>query len=192
MYVGTAVGYRVEKGGDRLYRVEYSDGDVEDMDQEEYNFAYAARLMSEGWVVEEGQIEEGNPHGGPRGVSAEEDGGNDSDDEFVVDVLAREKQATSGNNTIGDVKDGVGKSVHVEGETLSVYEELRAKNVERNAKMVEELGLCGVLSSGNAKKRNQKHLMSRYGCRRERLVHFCTLDRTRVLLITRFYVLFSN
>ena len=144
------------RGGDRLYRVEYSDGDVEEMDQEEYNFAYAARLRSEGWVVEEGQIEGGNPHGGPRGVSAEENGGNDSGDEFVVDVLAREKQATSGNDTIGDVKDDVGKSVHVEGEVLSAYEELRAKNVERNAKMVEEIGLCGVLSSGNAKKRKPK------------------------------------
>ena len=85
------------------------------MDQEEYNFAYAARLRSEGWVVEEGQIEGGNPHGGPRGVSAEEDGGNDSDCEFAVDVLAREKQATSENDTIGDVKDDVGKLVHVAG-----------------------------------------------------------------------------
>ena len=94
----------------------------------------------------------GNPHGGPRGVSTEENGGNDSNDEFVLDVLAREKQATLGNDAIGDVKDDGGKSVHVEGKVLSAYEKLR----ERNAKMVKELGLCGVLSSGNAKKRKPK------------------------------------
>ena len=34
VFVGTVVGFSDEKGAGKLYRVEYSDGDVEDLDQE--------------------------------------------------------------------------------------------------------------------------------------------------------------
>jgi hypothetical protein len=36
-----------------LYQVEYTDGDVEDLDGEEYNYAYALWLKEEGWNGEE-------------------------------------------------------------------------------------------------------------------------------------------
>ncbi len=39
-----------------LYTIEYSDGDVEDMYLEEYNFAYALWLKEEGWDVEDGDV----------------------------------------------------------------------------------------------------------------------------------------
>jgi hypothetical protein len=46
------------KGEEGLYTVEYNDGDVEDMDVEEYNYAYALSLKKEGWPVEEYQAGE--------------------------------------------------------------------------------------------------------------------------------------
>ena len=36
-----------------LYTAEYGDGDVEDMDTEEYSYAYALHLRREGWDLEE-------------------------------------------------------------------------------------------------------------------------------------------
>ena len=45
-----------KSGSGGLYTVEYSDGDVEDMDLEEYNFAYALWLKEEGWDVEDGEV----------------------------------------------------------------------------------------------------------------------------------------
>lgn len=47
---------RFERGRDKeqdLYTVEYEDGDIEDLDTEEYNFAYALHLRREGWELEE-------------------------------------------------------------------------------------------------------------------------------------------
>jgi hypothetical protein len=41
-----------------LYTIEYTEGDVEDMDLEEYNYAYALWLREEGWQVEEGDVPE--------------------------------------------------------------------------------------------------------------------------------------
>ncbi len=39
-----------------LYTVEYTDGDCEEMDKEEYNFGYALWLREEGWNAEEGEV----------------------------------------------------------------------------------------------------------------------------------------
>ena len=153
VFVGTVVGFRDEKGVGKLYRVKYSDGDVEDLDQEEYNFAYAMKLKSDGWVLEEGPIECGDTHGVLDGVSAEDDSGKDEDDEFLVDVLAREKTEQPKNSTTGGVNDRCQASGHTEGEVLSAYEELRVKNMERNHKIVAELGLLGGNQAGNSKKR---------------------------------------
>jgi hypothetical protein len=44
--------YRKEEKND-LYTVEYSDGDSEDLDTEEYNFAYALWLKEEGWTPDD-------------------------------------------------------------------------------------------------------------------------------------------
>ncbi len=44
-------------GSDHLYSVEYTDGDVEEIYHEEYNFAYALWLREEGWDVEEGELQ---------------------------------------------------------------------------------------------------------------------------------------
>jgi hypothetical protein len=43
-------------GSEHLYSIEYTDGDVEEMDLEEYNFAYALWLREEGWDVEDGEV----------------------------------------------------------------------------------------------------------------------------------------
>ena len=55
IYHGAITSFKRGKdGGSDLYRVEYDDGDAEDMDRDEYNFAYALELSDQGWVVEEG------------------------------------------------------------------------------------------------------------------------------------------
>ncbi len=46
-FYGVITAYRKE-GENELYTVEYSDGDSEDLDKEEYNFAYALWLKEEG------------------------------------------------------------------------------------------------------------------------------------------------
>ena len=53
-FTGRVIKFVRGKGkGKDLYTVEYEDGDVEDMDTEEYNFAYAHHLRREGWDLEE-------------------------------------------------------------------------------------------------------------------------------------------
>ncbi len=52
IFYGTINAFRRE-GSDDLYTVRYTDGDQEDLDLEEYNFAYALRLTEEGWDAEE-------------------------------------------------------------------------------------------------------------------------------------------
>ena len=48
-FVGTIVDFDFDGKGDSLYCVEYTDGDKEDLDQEEFNYAYALHLRREGW-----------------------------------------------------------------------------------------------------------------------------------------------
>ena len=95
----------------------------------------------------------GDTHGDVDGVSAEDDSRKDSDDGPLVDVLAREKAAQPKNSATGGVNDGCGASGYTEGGVLSAYEQLRAKNMERNHKMVAELGLLEANQAGNSKKR---------------------------------------
>ena len=45
-----------KSGQGGLYTIQYTDGDLEDMDIEEYNFAYALWLKEEGWDIEEGDV----------------------------------------------------------------------------------------------------------------------------------------
>jgi hypothetical protein len=60
IFYGTINTFRRE-GSEDLYTVRYTDGDQEDLDLEEYNFAYALWLTEEGWQAEEEdrQAEEG-------------------------------------------------------------------------------------------------------------------------------------
>ena len=55
IFHGVVTAYE-KSGSGGLYSVQYSDGDVEDMDLEEYNFAYALWLKEEGWDVEDGAV----------------------------------------------------------------------------------------------------------------------------------------
>ena len=55
VFIGTVISFEELSDGAKLYRVKYSDGDIEDLDQEEYNYAYALKLQRDGWVVEEAQ-----------------------------------------------------------------------------------------------------------------------------------------
>ncbi len=43
----------LREGDTELYTVRYTDGDQEDLDLEEYNFAYALWLQQESWNVDE-------------------------------------------------------------------------------------------------------------------------------------------
>ena len=153
VFVGTVVGFSDEKGVGKLYRVQYSDGDVEGLDQEEYNFAYAKKMKSDGWVLEDGPIEGGGAHGDVDGVSEDSDGDKDSDDEYVVDILAREKAAASQNGRVGDGNEVPAASDGGGVDGLSPYEQLRAKNTVRNKKMMHELGLLTEKPVGIGKKR---------------------------------------
>ncbi len=60
IFYGIINAFRRE-GSEDLYTVRYTDGDQEDLDLEEYNFAYALWLTEEGWQAEEEdrQAEEG-------------------------------------------------------------------------------------------------------------------------------------
>ncbi len=53
VFYGVITAVHGPKGEEVLYQVEYSDGDVEDMDLQEYNYAYALWLKEEGWNGEE-------------------------------------------------------------------------------------------------------------------------------------------
>ncbi len=69
IFYGTINAFRRE-GSDDLYTVRYTDGDQEDLDLEEYNFAYALWLTEEGWHAEE---EDDEAEGGwkPDGTDAQ-------------------------------------------------------------------------------------------------------------------------
>jgi hypothetical protein len=53
VFYGVITAVHVQKGEEVLYQVEYSDGDVEDMDLQEYSYAYALWLKEERWNGEE-------------------------------------------------------------------------------------------------------------------------------------------
>jgi hypothetical protein len=55
-FTGTITAYRKEMET-RLYTVEYTDGDVEDLDDEEYNHAYEVWLRQSGWEPEDQVIQ---------------------------------------------------------------------------------------------------------------------------------------
>ena len=60
-FVGAVVGFEFDGQGNCLYCIEYTDGDKEDLDQEELNYAYALHMKREGWDLLDGacQSEEG-------------------------------------------------------------------------------------------------------------------------------------
>ncbi len=55
IFYGVVTAYRTSGQGG-MYTIQYTDGDLEDMDVEEYNFAYALRLKEEDWDIEEGDV----------------------------------------------------------------------------------------------------------------------------------------
>ena len=55
VFYGVISAFHTVTGKDDLYTVEYNDGDVEDLDLEEYNHAYALWLKEEGWQVDEAE-----------------------------------------------------------------------------------------------------------------------------------------
>jgi hypothetical protein len=58
VFYGVITAFRSGKGnGEFLHQVEYTDGDVEDMDAEEYIYAHALYLKEEGWNVEEAEAD---------------------------------------------------------------------------------------------------------------------------------------
>ncbi len=56
IFYGTINAFRRE-GSDDLYTVRYTAGNQEDLDLEEYNFAYALWLTEEGWQAEEDDLQ---------------------------------------------------------------------------------------------------------------------------------------
>ena len=71
IFYGTINAFRKEDDVE-LYTVRYSDGDQEDLDREEYNFAYALWLKEEGWEPDE--------------VDAESKLESGSEDNYIEDV----------------------------------------------------------------------------------------------------------
>jgi hypothetical protein len=62
---GTINAFRRDGETELYYTVRYTDGDQEDMNLEEYNFAYALWLQQEGWDVDEDDgIEESRSESG--------------------------------------------------------------------------------------------------------------------------------
>jgi len=53
-FEGTVVGFEFDAQGDSLYCIEYTDGDKEDLDQEEFNYAYALHMKRQGWDLIDG------------------------------------------------------------------------------------------------------------------------------------------
>ena len=49
-FVGIIISLNFSKDGSSLYRVNYSDGDIEDLHQVDYNYAYSLHLKREGWT----------------------------------------------------------------------------------------------------------------------------------------------
>jgi hypothetical protein len=49
IFYGKITAYRLDNDKKGLYSVTYSDNDVEDLDEEEYNYAYSLWLQDEGW-----------------------------------------------------------------------------------------------------------------------------------------------
>ena len=49
-FVGIIISLNFSKDGNSLYRVKYSDEDMGDLDQEEYNYAYSLQLKRDGWT----------------------------------------------------------------------------------------------------------------------------------------------
>ena len=57
VFVGTVISCYRDDSGNALYKPKYSDGDMEDLDQEEYNFAYAFKLQEDEWEPEDAEAE---------------------------------------------------------------------------------------------------------------------------------------
>ena len=53
MFQGRITAYHLDNEKKGLYTVQYTDNDIEDLDEEEYNYAYSLWLEEEGWEVEE-------------------------------------------------------------------------------------------------------------------------------------------
>ena len=53
IFHGTITAYHMDSEKKGLYTVQYTDNDIEDLDDEEYNYAYSLWLEEEGWEVEE-------------------------------------------------------------------------------------------------------------------------------------------
>jgi hypothetical protein len=87
IFYGTINAYRRESTGE-LYTVRYSDGDQEDLDTEEYNFAYALWLSEEGWNAEEAD------------VNSEEGWTADEEEAFVEPVPVQTKSPKKVRNAI--------------------------------------------------------------------------------------------
>ena len=132
VFVGTVISVAKDDMGGYLYEVKYSDGDVEDMDCEEYNYAYAYNLRREGWIVD------GEEHDMTALVEIDEHGGGDSDSDFDDgSALKGKKACNSFERGGGEVLESFSRG----RESLSPYEKLRQKNVDRNDRFLKNVGL---------------------------------------------------
>jgi hypothetical protein len=53
IFQGMITAYHLDAQKHGLYTVQYTDNDVEDLDEEEYNYAYSLWLQEEGWEAED-------------------------------------------------------------------------------------------------------------------------------------------
>jgi hypothetical protein len=87
IFYGTVNAYRRE-GTDDLYTVRYTDGDQEDLDLQEYNFAYALWLTEEGWNAEDEDVTEPG-----RGSTYQDEEGSEDEDDYCEPAPQKVKAA---------------------------------------------------------------------------------------------------
>ena len=172
VFVGTVISVGQDKKGGNLYKIKYSDGDKEDMDEEEYNYAYAFNLQREGWDLEEVETEARGTMDDPPPLKHVPDPDSDSDSDFDegesesnIESSGKKGRSRVQEEVLNTVKGNKSKS-------LSAYERLRQKNVDRNKKLLGELGLVGKNGGSKSQKRASTSKKCKDKLKRRKVWHF--------------------
>ena len=169
VFVGTVISVGQDKKGGNLYKVKYSDGDKEDMDEEEYNYAFAFNLQREGWDLEEVETEMGSTMDDPPPLKYVPDPDSDSDSDFE-DGSSESKNESSSKKSLEREAEEVSKVLKGNNvKSMSAYERLRQKNVDRNSKLLGELGLVGKKGGSKTQKRAKKSKKSQDQSKRRKV-----------------------
>ena len=135
-FTGTITAYRKEKET-RLYTVEYTDGDVEDLDDEEYNHAYEVWLRQSGWEPEDQVIQLDAKSQGFKTKTTKIRGTARKRIEEVIDLTASSTIAGKHLQSMTDIE----KSMVIETAEKN-HKKLENKNVKAAVLEVQYAALC--------------------------------------------------